>query len=300
MQDTGVPGASEPVPGTAKTGSERGNVTFSAVPGTVTCHNRAVKTGDEVLVLFEAAATDRDRGASEIEERLVRDLLALGARPRPETLRSAAESLVAGQPAMANLRSLAEVAAEGNAEAFAQWLGQRSRVVDVLPELFAAAAWPLIEKRREIVTISRSTAVAAVIEGAWRHGWQGSVTVLDGTTTGRGPEQARRLSLSGEARSVPDAAAPDVLGGPGKVVLVGADAVATERFVNSAGTTMLLELARARGVERVLVADSGKDVSERVLDEIVAALPHHRESPEREWTVFEAVPRNLVSARVKE
>jgi translation initiation factor 2B subunit (eIF-2B alpha/beta/delta family) len=124
--------------------------------------------------------------------------------------------------------------------------------------------------------------------------------VLDGTPTGRGPEQARRLSITGVARSLPDAAALDVLGGSGKMVLVGADAVSPTRFVNSAGTTLLLELARARKMQRVLVADSGKEVNEDVLDEIVAALPRHRESPDREWAVFEVIPLELVSARVTE
>jgi hypothetical protein len=62
---------------------------------------------------------------------------------------------------------------------------------------------------------------------------------------------------------------------------------------------MLLELARARMVERVLVADSGKDVSERVLDEIVAALPRRREGPDREWAVFEVVRLELVTTRIR-
>ena len=108
------------------------------------------------------------------------------------------------------------------------------------------------------------------------------MVVLDGTSTGLGQEQTRQLSDSGEAHSKPDAAAPGALAGSGTVVVVGADAVAPTRFVNSIGTVMLLELAKARGVERVLVADSGKDVSETELDEIVAALPRHHEAPERE------------------
>ncbi len=255
---------------------------------------------DNILTLFEIAANDREHGASTIERRLVRGLLDLGSFLRPEVLRAGAESLVAGQPAMANLRSLAEAAAEGQAEYFEKWLEQRCRVLDELPERLAAAAWPLIEGQGEIVTISRSTAVAAVVEGAWRQGWHGSVAVLDGAATGRGAEQARRLSKSGEARSLPDAAAPHALDGSGKLVMVGADAVAPSRFVNATGTTMLLELAAARKVDRVLVADSGKDVSEQALDEIVAVLPHHREGPDRSWPVFEVVPRELLSARVNE
>jgi translation initiation factor 2B subunit (eIF-2B alpha/beta/delta family) len=268
--------------------------------GPHSCQNRDVTTEDDVLCLFQTAANDREHGASEIEKRLVRGLLALGRLERPGSLRAGADALVAGQPAMANLRSLAEAAAESDAQVFAKWLEDRSRAMDRLPERLAAATWPLLEGKRKIVTISRSTAVAAVVEAAWGGGWRGSVVVLDGTSTGRGPEQARRLSVSGEARSAPDATAPEVLGGPGTVVLVGADAVAREHFVNAMGTTMLLELAGARDVDRVLVADSGKNVSQGVLDEIVAALPHHREEPDREWAVFEAVPLELISTRITE
>jgi len=255
---------------------------------------------DEVLALFRTAATDRHHGASEIERRLVLGLLAAGARLEAGSLRAGADVLVAGQPAMANLRCLAAVAAKNDPEAFAEWLGQRWRVLDELPTRLAASAWPLIEDRRKIVTISRSTAVAAVVEGAWRRGWKGSVVVLDGTATGRGPEQARRLEISGSARSLPDALAREALGGSGNVVLVGADAVASERFVNSAGTTVLLELAGARDVDRVLVADTGKDVSETVLDEIVAVLPYHNEGPDRGWAIFEPIPLELISTRITE
>jgi translation initiation factor 2B subunit (eIF-2B alpha/beta/delta family) len=79
------------------------------------------------------------------------------------------------------------------------------------------------------------------------------------------------------------------------VVLVGADAIGPRRFINAAGTTELMELAAARGVERVLAADSGKDVSEDILDEIAGSLELHRERP-----VFEAIPMSLVSQRVRE
>jgi translation initiation factor 2B subunit (eIF-2B alpha/beta/delta family) len=126
------------------------------------------------------------------------------------------------------------------------------------------------------------------------------VVVLDGTVTGCGQDQARRLSVSGEAVSRPDATAPWCLDASGVVVLVGADAVGPQRFINSVGTTMLMELAAARGLQRVLTADSGKDVSEQVLDEIADVLPRQSDSPVREWPIFEVIPMNLVSERVTE
>ena len=125
---------------------------------------------DDILTLFQIAAADRERGASQIEEDLIRGLLAVGDPGQPDWLRDGADMLVAGQPAMANLRGLAAVAADGDAELFRAWLEERSRTVARLPEMLAARAWPSIEGRREIVTISRSTAVAAVVEGAWDRG----------------------------------------------------------------------------------------------------------------------------------
>jgi len=252
---------------------------------------------DNVLELFRLAATDRRHGASEIEEALVRELLALGSKLEPGALVVGARLLAGGQPAMANLRSLAARAA---APGFRRFLERRAEMLDSLSHRLAANGWPYIEGSNTVVTISRSTAVAAVVEGAWDRGWQGSAVVLDGTVTGCGQDQARRLSASGKAVSRPDATAPSCLDSPGVVVLVGADAVGPRRFINTAGTTMLMELAAARGLQRVLAADSGKDVSNRVLDEIVDVLPRHSDSPGREWPVFEAIPMNLVSTRITE
>ena len=252
---------------------------------------------DEVLDLFRLAATDRQNGASEIEKALLKGLLASGCDWSRESLLSGAHLLAGGQPAMANLRSLAARAA---APAFDEWLALRAVVLDKLPHRLAANGWPYLEGSSTVVTISRSTAVAAVVEGAWERGWRGSVVVLDGTATGCGQDQVRRLAASGKAVSRPDAMAPSCLDTSGVVVLVGADAVGPRRFINAAGTTMLMELAAARGLLRLMAADSGKDVSEQVLSEIADVLPRHSDSPGREWPVFEAIPMNLVSTRVTE
>ena len=231
---------------------------MNPVPCTLTAHVTigsvtTVDRDDIVLELFRRAATDRRHGASEIEEALLRGLLASGGDWPRESLLSGARLLAGGQPAMANLRSLAaRVAAPG----FRRFLERRAGVLDTLPHRLAANGWPYLEGLNTVVTISRSTAVAAVVEGAWERGWRGSVVVLDGTVTGCGQDQARRLSASGEAVSRPDATAPSCLDTSGVVVLVGADALGPERFITSAGTTMLRELAAARGLQRVLAAIS--------------------------------------------
>ncbi|MEJ2580948.1 MAG: hypothetical protein P8127_04805 [Acidobacteriota bacterium] len=215
---------------------------------------------DEIIDLFQTAAADREHGAMEIERTLIHGLLESECKMRLDALHKGLRMLAEGQPAMANLRSM--------------------------------AAW--------MAAISRSSAVAAVVEGAWQRGWKGSVAVLDGTAAGRGAEQAERLACSGTAVAQPDAAAPELLDRDAVVVLIGADAIGRTRFVNATGTAALLEAARAQSVETVLVADTGKVVEEGVVDEIVARSPRHREAPDLEWPIFEAVPLALVSVRVTE
>ena len=256
---------------------------------------------DDIIELFRTAAADREHGAGEIECTLVRGLLDIGARLRLDSIHRGLKILAAGQPAMANLRSMAAwlAAAESPASCLSR-LARRAAVLDELPDRLAANAWPIVEKSRTVVTISRSSAVAAVVEGAWSRGWDGSVVVLEGTASGRGADQARRLRASGSATSRPDSRASEAFGQPSVVVVVGADAVGRKRFVNSAGTGALVEAARRAGVEVVVVADSGKDVSEEDVDEIVSLSPVYRETAGREWPIFEAVPLELVCARVTE
>ncbi|MCW8985488.1 MAG: hypothetical protein OQK55_09105 [Thermoanaerobaculales bacterium] len=256
---------------------------------------------DEIIELFRRAATDREHGAAEIELTLVRGLLAIETRLRLDSLHKGLKLLADGQPAMANLQAMAEwMAAVESPASCVSRLARRAAVLEELPDRLAANAWFFIKNAQTAVTISRSSAVAAVVEGAWERGWTGSVVVLDGTASGRGADQARRLGAAGRAISRPDADAPACLDETAVVVLVGADAVGGRRFVNSAGTRALLETARVRLVETVLVADTGKNVSEDRVDEIVRRSPLHRESRDREWPIFEAVPLDLVTVRVTE
>jgi translation initiation factor 2B subunit (eIF-2B alpha/beta/delta family) len=256
---------------------------------------------DDVVELFRTAAADREHGAAEIEGTLIRGLLEVGTGLQLDSLHRGLEILAAGQPAMANLRSMtAWLAAAESPFSCLSRLAHRAAVLEELPDRLAANAWPIVEKYQTVVTISRSSAVAAVVEGAWSRGWDGSVVVLDGTASGRGVDQARRLRASGSAISRPDSGASAALEQPSVVVVVGADAIGRQRFVNSAGTGALLETARRAGVEAVLVADSGKDVTEDDLGEIVSLSPVYCETAGREWPIFEAVPLELVSVRVTE
>jgi len=50
----------------------------------------------------------------------------------------------------------------------------------------------------------------------------------------------------------------------------------------------------------VLVADSGKDVREDDVDEIVRLSPVYHDADGESWPIFEAVPLDLITARVTE
>jgi translation initiation factor 2B subunit (eIF-2B alpha/beta/delta family) len=257
-------------------------------------------TDGDVVEAFRRSANDRDHGAAEIEVRLLTDLLRLRSRWTPEALSKGAGLLAEGQPAMAPLIALAGKMTTGDAEALESHLEGRLVALKSVPEALAVAALPWIDRAARVVSLSRSSAVAAAVEGAWRSGWSGTVVVLDGSSAGHGAEQAERLGRRGPAVSQPDAAAPRWLDLPETLVAVGADAVGSSRFVNCIGTTALLEMAAARNRSTILIADRSKNVSEEVLEEIVRALPVHREDPGREWPLFETIPLTLVTERISD
>jgi len=106
------------------------------------------------------------------------------------------------------------------------------------------------------------------------------------------------LAESGTVVSQPDASAPRWLDLPDCLVVVGADAVGVDRFINCTGTRSLAELARVRGVPVILIADSGKDVPSGTVDELLGDGTVHQDGTGREWPLFEAVPMDLVTARI--
>lgn len=203
---------------------------------------------------------------------------------------------------MANLRNLARELGRGDLATIEAGLRRRrSQLLDV-NDLLAVAALPSIEKARRVLTLSRSSAVAAVLEEAWRRGWRGETVVFDGSPAGGGASQASRIAETlDRVRSQPDAAMPGWFGGGGVMVVIGADAVSPERIVNVAGTAALLELAAARSVPAIVVADSGKDLPDDEIDELLAAVPEVVEDgPGRRWPLFEAVSADLVGRRIRE
>jgi translation initiation factor 2B subunit (eIF-2B alpha/beta/delta family) len=252
--------------------------------------------------LVAQAASDRTRGAGEIERDLVRGLLEAGGPWPSEQLERWARQLVMAHPAMANVRRLAAEMRSGRS--LVAFLERRSAHLDDLPGLLSRHGSPLVLGCDRVVTVSRSSAVAAVLGGAARAGWTGEVVVLDGTAAGGGTEQAARLVAQGfRVRSLPDGAAASVLSDRrgGVLVAVGADAVGPRRVVNAAGTWALVEVAAVCAVPRVVVADSGKNLDEADVDALVGSIrTHTEEGPGRTWPVFEATPRERFTHRVSE
>lgn len=259
-----------------------------------------------ILELFERAANDRQRGATEIERDLLLKLLyALPlAGDESRKLREGTALLRAGQPCMANLLRLARcIERDCRDEKLHQVLEARLATLLQLGSLLGRNAASTLSSAGTLVTISRSAAVFAAINGVVREGWEGRVFVLDGSPSGRGEEQAQRLGKLGlEVRSLPDAAMLEAFdeASVGMIVLSGADAVGSRRIVNSQGTQLLMEVAAARGVRRVLIADSGKDLREKEIDGVLAASPFKKEAPGRSWPIFEACPIELFNERIRE
>ena len=257
----------------------------------------------EIGVSFAAAVGNLRSGATEIEERLITDLLAAREAWNRKGLIDGA-GLLEDRTVMANLHQLASVIREaGDLDDLQRRLVERRKVLRRLDTLLAAAGAPLVISHGSVVTISRSSAVEAVLIGAAERRWSGTVVVLDGTVSGCGPDQARRLADRGlEVRSLPDGALLDGLAGlEDPLVLVGADAVGPRRIVNAQGTRLLLEIARGRGFPALVVADSGKNAPEDLIDRLVTGTRRHEESgPGRSWPVFEVVPRELLTGRIDE
>lgn len=255
---------------------------------------------EEVLEVIRRAARDRIHGATEIEEGLIKALLTLRASWTATQLSVGARLLAGGQPTMAPLARLAQSLGTSDLDDLQSLLETRLSALRDAPEILVANALPWIERAVRVVSISRSSAVAAAVEAAWSNGWKGTAVVLDGSSAGRGMDQTERLKRHGQALSHPDASAPRWLDLPDTMVAVGADAVAPSRFVNCIGTLMLLELAAARNVPAIVIADGGKDVSDEILDRIIETMPLHHDDSGREWSLFEVVPMGLVTARISD
>jgi ribose 1,5-bisphosphate isomerase len=248
-------------------------------------------------------AADRESGASEIVDdviRILHDALATGAPMTP-----VARALCQAQPSMAPvwnaaLEALVSVHAPQRFERFVQRLARAPEAltrfaVDYLSN--DAGPAPL-----HVVTVSFSRSAVTVLE-ALAHSHAVHVACSEGRPALEGRRLASRLAASGiPVTCFSDAAIGHALASA-DAVIVGADAVAPEWFLNKVGTRMLAAAATQQGVPVYVVATRDKFVSHAVAARIVVrdGPPDELwEAPPAGVTVrnpyFEPTPLDLVAS----
>ena len=209
-------------------------------------------------------AADRESGASEILDEVIRVLGAALATGAPMKL--VARALCRAQPSMAPvwnaaLEALASAHAPHRFERFTHRVarapeGLRRFAVDCLCTDVGPA--PL-----RMVTLSFSRSVVLVLEAlVERHALR--VACSEGRPALEGRRLASRLAASGiPVTCFSDAAIGHALASA-DAVLVGADTVAPEWFLNKSGTRMLAAAAAQQGLPVYVVASRDKFVSHAV------------------------------------
>lgn len=211
---------------------------------------------DTVEAAIAAIGEDRRSGASallgrgvELLRRISGDRAAVG---------EAAEALCRAQPAMAGFRTLAAVvrSAPDPAAAIDRFLQQVARA----PQAIARNAVAVLQLRRggplSLVTVSASQAVEASILAAAAH-LDLVACCAEGRPQMEGRDLARRLAGRVAVEVYTDAAIGSALRSA-DALLVGADAVGPDEFVNKVGTGALCALAQSYGVPVFVLAGREK------------------------------------------
>jgi translation initiation factor 2B subunit (eIF-2B alpha/beta/delta family) len=224
-------------------------------------------------------ASDRESGASEIlEEALAirRDALAA-----PADLITIARALCRAQPTMAPIwnATLAALGARDDPERFSRFSQRIVRAPEALArfalECFNGAEHPNVAGNGRgsaaplrLVTISFSRSVARVLEVVGR-ARPLRVACSESRPALEGRRLATHLARAGiSVTCFTDAAIGHALGSA-DAVLVGADAVAPEWFMNKSGTRMLAATAAQQGIPLHVLASRDKFVSHAVASRLV-------------------------------
>ncbi|MGE0042184.1 MAG: hypothetical protein AB7H88_12600 [Vicinamibacterales bacterium] len=241
----------------------------------------------EVLAAARAVADDRTRGAAALASALA-PILVRARAESPDALDEIARLVRAGQPVMAGLHhlvaaALADRAAPGR---LAQALRAVERAPAALARLGAGAIRHEAHRRPlRLVTWSGSGSVAAAILAA-APAEPLQVTLGEGRPAMEGTRLALDLSSAGVAVEVLEDGAVTTALPSASAVVIGADAVGRDGFINKAGSLGLAAAAQRLGVPVLVLATRDKYV--RRLPEIP---PGH---------LFERVPLDLVSHFVTE
>lgn len=259
-------------------------------------------------------ASDRESGASEILDEAIEILyvaLARGCVP------AAARGLCRAQPSMASIwnAALTALAAGGEPALFDRFAARVARAPEAVAR-FARECFEIGVETRDLsrdgavplrlVTVSFSRSVEHVLRTL-----AGVRSVRVACSEGRPALEGRRLATRLAAERVPvtcfsDAAIGHALAAADAVV-VGADAVAPEWFLNKSGTRMLAAAAVQQGIPVYVVATRDKFVSRAL-----AAALHVREGAASEvWEgapagvavrnpYFEPTPNDLVASVISD
>lgn len=221
---------------------------------------------------------DRRSGASEIERRLCEGWLAAAPDDPPAALGPVTDAILERYPAMANLVGWAdslwrlwEAGEAGRDGRLRGWLAARLEEIETTPAAIGRRLRPALAERPVVFTLSRSGTVLGALAGARLAGTAPRVYVAESRPEGEGLLLAADLVARGiEAAVLPDFSLASLLGGfrprglelestpERSMLLVGADGVTAEAFVNKAGTAALAQVARAAGVPVVVAAGSDK------------------------------------------
>jgi translation initiation factor 2B subunit (eIF-2B alpha/beta/delta family) len=209
-----------------------------------------------------ALAADRDAGASEVLARLL-PLLEEAIVAGPDQTLAVARIVCAAQPAMAPLwhacaAAAAEITQPGR---FARRRAELERAPRALARAASAALRDLLTGERTplLLTVSFSASVAQTLAAVARtQSFQ--VACGEGRPRFEGRRLARDLHTSGiDVTLVVDAAVTALLP-QATAVVVGADAISADRWINKIGTFGLAAAAASSGVAVYVIASRDKFV----------------------------------------
>ena len=256
---------------------------------------------------IQRVADDRDSGASELLDEVIavlRDALQAGV-----TIAPVARAVCRAQPSMAPVwnAALAAVASASSPERFEHFAQRVARSPAALTRFAVEClAADSLGAPLHIVTISFSRSVALVLESLAR-----VRTLHVACSESRPALEGRRLAARLAAAGTPvtcfaDAALAHALAGADAVV-VGADAVCPEWFLNKSGTHMLAAVAGQQGVPFYVMATRDKFVSHEVAARLVVkegGPAEIWEAPPSGVTVrnpyFEPTPLDLVTSVISD
>ena len=237
------------------------------------------RRGDEarsgVTAAFGRIRADRSHGARALAAEALRTLAELldGWARRPEvslrsTFRRVARALEEAQPAMGPFLRWADewrrMARSGAREDLVRtahaWIRrERARLRAETPRLIRTVRRRFPKDANHVVTLSRSQTVLLALSALARSRRPTRVTVLESLPGAEGRPFAKDLRRAGlSARVIPDRAGPTTVA-TADLVLIGADAVFSDRsVVHKVGTRSLARAASRSGVPVVVVAGRSK------------------------------------------